>query len=348
MIDWLTLILPNNLLSEKARDVLRLQGHRIITTDPKTGDIKSETSKFFKAIDPDQAHSDLYGVSVQYGSNLIICGSPARTHSTHNIFGSSDPIECFKQMVEFVERAYSITLPKNPTKWKCTRLDYNQMYDMGGQVGVAQSLSTLRHAETRGNNVTMKGDSVYWNASSIWIMLKAYNKYKDVLRTMRKGESHVTEQQLKAIEGLLRFEMKLGRSWFAKTKERSGINWHEIRKSDLKALFEEQMKVLVGEDMNIQSHDGLRDKFKHAAIQCGLGEGTGLSAYRTFNMIKLEGIENVKREMAQNTFYVHQRVMRAVGMSKADITTGRILEFRRKTLVIEQPVTGWDGLRLVS
>ena len=61
--------------------------------------------------------------------------------------------------------------------------------------------------------------------------------------------------------------------------------------------------------------------------------------------IKELGIKTVQNTMPKRTFYRHRKFLLDAGLSKADITAGRILEFRRKTIVLGKPVQSWDELR---
>lgn len=345
MIDWMTLTIDASEIERKYHSVLKHQSESILHLDVD-GAIKRESSLFARVSPDTEKHSsDLFGLSINFGSQLVICGSPARTSKTHNLFGSSHPLLCFEMMVNFVERCLDIKLPKSPKLWNCTRIDYNRMYELGGHTGVLQALNFLRHSESRGANVTCAGTTVYWDKNSTYLSLKAYDKFQDLKRTMRQKKTFLTAEELALCESLLRFEMKLGRHYMYRQEERTGRKWYDYTAKDLADIFNEKLNQIIGKEMNITNHKGLRQKFQESAIKLGFTPMMGSRAYSTFNMIKVEGLETVKREMKKSTFYLHKKIMRHAGLSNADITTGRILEFRRKSIIIDQPITSFNQLR---
>lgn len=348
MIDWLTLNIDMQHIDERYRDVLTSQSERLIHIS-KEGEIKYSTSKFARVTVDGEFASDLCGLSINATTtSFTICGSPARTKQTHNVFGSSSIEACFHDMLFFVETALDVKLPHFKAKWNCTRIDFNQQYDLGSQTAVLQALSYLRHAETRGHNVTTSGTTVYWNKSSSHLSLKAYNKYVDLKRTIAKKQTHLDDELLSLTQGIIRFEMKVGRHYFAKLKERYNKHWYQLNQSDIKQLFEMQMNPILGDDMNVTDHESIRAKVIESAITMGYTEQMGARAYSTFNMIKLEGIESVKRQMKRSSFFLHQKILRGAGLSKADITMGDVLQFRRKTITIDQPIVSFNQLKHIQ
>jgi len=340
MIDWLTFGISTDLLDDHALSVFSSLGDRVLK-------ISAEGEKVWETKSWSSIRSDYNGIGIRCMSKLYIAGSPARTYQSNNAFGSSDIIRSFYSIIDFVERTLNVTLPRDYKRYTCSRIDFNRMYDLRGPIAVKQALNYLRHAETRGSNVTVEGDTVYWQKRSLYQSMKAYFKHHHALMSLKKKESHYDINDIDLLQRLIRFELRLGRVFFNKLKDK-GIYWYMMTERELERIFTEYLKKIVGDEMTIQSHDGLQDKFKSVARDLGFTDRMGTQAYNTFNMIKLEGYENVKRAMRRTTFYYHQKIMHQVGLSKADICSGRILEFRRKTLLIDQPVTSWDQLRCAA
>ena len=73
--------------------------------------------------------------------------------------------------------------------------------------------------------------------------------------------------------------------------------------------------------------------------------GQALSAHRTFALIKTLGYTQTKDSMPYRTFARHCKYLRAAGLSSADLCAGKVLELRKRSLVLEQPVLSWDEIR---
>lgn len=341
MIDWMTLTVQLCHLSNDTVAALRGVGDRAMRITP-TGESVYDVQCW------DSLRSDMTGVAVRCMSGLTVAGSPARTYQSNNAFGDGCPIVCFHQMLDYVEHHLKISLPHDPALWSCSRIDYNKMYDLGGPIAVRQALHTLRHAETRGNNISLAGDTVYWDKNSSYLSMKSYNKHTHAVRANRKKEALYTDEQLNFLQNLLRFELKFARHYFHRLRDRQGRAWYELTELDLQKIFNERIEMIIGAEMSVVSHDGLQEKFEKAAQELGYTPRMGVQAYKTYSLIKVDGYETVKRAARKSTFYRHQQIMKMVGLSKSDICSGRIHEFRRKHILIDQPVTGWNDIRLAG
>lgn len=343
VIDWLTLHLDLTHLNDSVRELLANRGDRImrITED---GEQLWETRPWGQLSsdgDDGSGGSGMQGVALQCGAALRIAGSPARVMAYNNVFGSESVTECALAMIGFVCRSLSVILPRDLSLWHCSRIDVTHNYDLGGPIAVRQALSYLRHAETRGNNISTAGTSCYWNKGSSLRAGKAYHKGPQARKQVKSKRSHYSDEELEQADRLLRLELQLGRHWL----QRSGIVWTNLTPEILNAEHFRFFRDCIGEEMNISAHDDMRSRFERAAISLSLSEGIGQAAYSTFCQIRTDGYENVKLAMRRTTFYRHREVMLAAGLSKADLCAGRIIEFRRATLTLGAPVTSWEDLR---
>ena len=48
--------------------------------------------------------------------------------------------------------------------------------------------------------------------------------------------------------------------------------------------------------------------------------------------------------MPKTTWYRHKKIFTDAELSWGDLATGQIVQFRRRALVLEQPVQSWDDL----
>ena len=76
-----------------------------------------------------------------------------------------------------------------------------------------------------------------------------------------------------------------------------------------------------------------------------LTKGRALAAHRTWALIKSIGYTQTESSMSKQTFKNHLVMLRAAGLSSADLCAGVVIPFRRKTLILGNPVLSWDELR---
>jgi len=76
-----------------------------------------------------------------------------------------------------------------------------------------------------------------------------------------------------------------------------------------------------------------------------ISEGQALAAYRTWGLIKMVGQEEAKLSMPVRTWHRHKGLLFAAGLSWADFSAGNVVPFRRKTILIGEPVESWDDIR---
>ena len=74
-------------------------------------------------------------------------------------------------------------------------------------------------------------------------------------------------------------------------------------------------------------------------------EGQALAAHRTWCVIRSIGHQAARESMPKATWFRHKRILADAGFSWADLAAGKVVEFRRRTLVLERPITCWDDIR---
>jgi II/X family phage/plasmid replication protein len=319
-------------LGDAQRAMLNLQTDRIqrVTSE---GELSWETGCW------DSLRSDMNGLAYCVGSSLRLGGSPASVLRPNNVFGPSDIKECAYSMINFFEKHTGILLNQDLSLWRCTRADVTLNYDLGGQIAVKQALDYMGYATTRGNNIEKRNSTRYWNKSSSLRSGKAYNKYEHAKKAMRSGKAFYTAEELSLVERLLRLELKLGRHWF----QRQSKPWHKFKASELEAEHSKFFKDIIG-SIEVPTMDTLIEKIREVAPS----EGQARAAFHTYKDIQELGIQTVKETLPKTTFYRHRKILLDAGLSMADINAGRILEFRRKTIVLGNPVNDWVELKQVG
>lgn len=328
MNDWLTLSLDLSHIGHAHRAKIDGITDRVQRID-SNGELKWEQGCW------DSLRSDMNGLAYCVGSSLRIGGSPASVTSPNNVFGSDDIQECALNMIGFFEKHVGVILTKDFSLWNCTRADITFNYDLGGQIAVNQALEYLKFSHTRGTNVERRFNTTYWNKSSSLRSGKAYNKYLQALKMMKQHKAFFTGEEIRAIEGLLRLELKLGRHWF----QRNDTPWYELTVEDFKKQHNNFFANAIG-DIEVPTMDTLLERL----IEVSPSEGQAKAAFNTFGMIKALGLNTVKRTIPESTFFRHCKHLREAGLSHADLNAGRILEFRRKTIVLGEPVHDWTDL----
>ncbi len=84
----------------------------------------------------------------------------------------------------------------------------------------------------------------------------------------------------------------------------------------------------------------LNELEKHAPTK-----GQALAAHRTWSLIRTIGHTQTKESMPKSTFMRHCALLRAAGLSSADLCAGQVIPFRRKALVLAEPVTCGEQVR---
>ena len=330
LIDWMTLSTDASLLDHCT--VMKLKGKqdRMMRISPE-GEVKW--------VMPCRTNirSDSHQITVRIGSYLDIQGSPARTKGTReNIFGEADPVDAFLDVVRFLTDVIEAPLPYDPRSWKLTRMDVTGNFDLGSLANVRQALNYLRHVEGGRYQVKTEAETVYWAKSSRLRAGKAYAKGPHMRYLVKKGHANLTPDQLSLVDRLLRLEMRLGAQFW---RERANRRWYEWSSEQLYEQFMVYFGQFIGKVEIVEVHKLLDELIKVAPTP-----GLAKAAYRTWLLIQSHGVEEARELMSERTWYLHKRLLQQCGVSWADFHHQALVPFRRKTIVLSDPVRSWEDL----
>jgi II/X family phage/plasmid replication protein len=335
MLDWLTLKVNAIKLSDLTRSVLRQSQSHILFIDPE-GFVKWDRPS------RETVRSDSHQVTVEFGSDLVIYGSPARVHPerSDNVFGSSDVIECSQRMIDFVARSVGCDLP-SCSEWSCTRMDVTENYDLGDLRTVLEALSLLRHSEGGRYQVRTNAESVYWSERSTYRSGKVYAKGPHMLYLRKQGKDFLSDLELQQVQGILRLELSLRRHFFKRLCRKQ---WFELTACDLAAEHENYFAQLVGA-AELSEMTDMRERLIESAKSIGLSEGYGRAAFGSWQWIRASGYADWREGMPRSSFYRHKKILRAAGLSYGDFAARNVVSIRRRRIILDQPVRCWADLK---
>ena len=330
LIDWMTLSTDASVLDPHTIKKLEGKQDRMMRISPE-GEVKW--------VMPCRVNvrSDSHQITVRIGSYLDIQGSPARTKGTRdNIFGKADPVDAFLDVVRFLADVIEAPLPYDPRSWKLTRMDVTGNFDLGSLTNVRQALNYLRHVEGGRYQIKTEAETVYWSKSSRLRAGKAYAKGPHMRYLVKKGHADLTPDQLSLVDRLLRLEMRLGAQFW---RERADRRWYEWSSEQLYEQFMVYFGQFIGKVEIVEVHK-LLDELMKVAPTPGLAK----AAYRTWLLIQSHGVEEARRLMTTSTWQRHKRLLQQCGVSWADFHHRALVPFRRKTIVLSDPVRSWEDL----
>lgn len=349
LIDWITLRFPltPKLGAELHKRIMAALG-RVVKVDAQ-GCLVWEKQH----IDFDDIRSDSLGLywsvtcdgdSQQY---LTIGASPSSLlNAGVNVFGSLSIEDASRVIVKTASRALEAVLPAWHL-WQCRRLDITANYDLGSSAQVKQALRLLLGTDAprrRTNSDRRGGDTVYWNPTSDLQAGKAYHKGAHLRMQQRKGNIFLPEDYLQLADSLLRLEVKLGSRWFRRLAD-SGIDWREMSSLKLMEIHQKFFGSLIGDsDIEVADMENLLIQLERVAPT----KGRALAAHHAFALMKVVGYTQTKNSMPASTFFKHCSYLRAAGLSSADLCAGKVLELRKRFLILEQPVLSWNEIRKVA
>lgn len=308
--------------------------------------------------------SDTHTVTVTLSSySCTVEGSPARAFGNkNNVFGSFDLPACAVEFHRLAAEACldgpGVDLPGWET-CKVLRVDVTQNYALGTLAEVRQALAYLRQTEGGRYKIdARRGETVYWLFGSAIRNGKGYAKGPHLLRQCQKQEANASPEEVQLAQRILRLELTLARTWFRRRREAFVKDWCAANPDgsaeeaeaaarldqwvfDPIAQFDAFFNPLVGgvevNDMNI----------RESILEAAPTRGRGLSAYRTWCLIQAIGHAAARESMAQNTWYVHRRILFAAGLSWGDLSAGTVVPFRKRSITA-CPVNSWHDLRMAA
>lgn len=350
LIDWVTARVPLDQLSPAARQAALELGDRTCRYCPKTGEVRYEAAVW------ESVRSDSHQIAMKAGSDLWIQGSPARVIGCGDaVFGSGasaalDLLGCVDRMRLFVAGRLGCDLPP-ADRWIVSRVDVTENLLMDSLPEVRQALSILRGVEGGRYRVSsQQGDTVYWGGKSRLRKGKAYAKGPHLASVMRnpahQGRAY-TPAEVALAGRLLRLELTLGREWFARN------DWRRVTAANLRTEWESYFYRMIG-SAEVTADCDLQERVINAALATVVGkksdgsdrygtEGMGRAAYGCWLAIKNEGWERAREFFSRSTWYRHLLILRAAGLSDADLSTGSVVLLRRSVIDC-RPVSSWADL----
>jgi II/X family phage/plasmid replication protein len=366
MLDWLSLYCPLESLPDPLAAVeYRKSRPHVVRINPLSGDVQAlvlddggevmiEGSIDWSSPVYESIRSDSHHVTVRVsGDRVSVFGSPARSMGfPNNVFGSSDIVACARAHIAVAAQSLPFVLP-DVAAWYLTRADITRNYWLGGQTEVNQALVYLRQAEGGRLKVNNKyAETVYWNEKSDLNANKAYSKGHHIQYQLKKNQAQIEAWQIPLVNGLLRLENSRRGKWFRRLRE-SGRDWKTLTVDELNSLhFEAFSKIIGTSQIEVSEMDSILDSLKsviNPKTNKSISESQALSAYRTWGLVKMIGVEEAKASMAPRTWTHHKGLLFAAGLSWADFAAGNVVPFRRKVITLGEPVESWEGvLKLVN
>jgi len=347
LIDWVTLRFPlDKLLLPlwlKIEENMNTTNHilpsgEILWTkrSPNWEEIRSDMQGLYFSVTSD-------GDSVRY---ITIGGSPSSIENSGlNVFGTFDLQTAAEILLNFAEKSLKTKLPSWKF-WQCRRIDITGNFDLGNFAQVKQVLHLLLSLNGSRKTAKSAGDSdtVMWNSKSDLRSGKAYHKGPQLRVLARKGKIAIEDSEIFALaDRLIRFELKLGSRWFRRLSE-GGINWFDLSSDELLHEFENYFGELIG-DSKLEVFDMGTLLIELQKITT---EGRAASALRTWSLIKQLGFVQAKESMRRGTFDNHLSLLRKAGLSNSDLRSAQIIPFKKRAIVLSNPVLSWDELRKVA
>ena len=331
LVDYLTLALHPMLCPKEALEALKQRQNTILCITP-------DGERLWEIPERVSVRSDTHFVTARLDRNLVIQGSPARCmeDGTNNVFGSFDICECFQAMVVHVSRQLGCKLPLDPELWKARRVDVTGNYFLGCLTDVKQALNDLRHTEGGRYQVKTAAESVYWNYRSRLRAGKAYAKGPHMEYMIKQGKAQLSEKQLDMLQGVLRLELKLGSQFLRRDAE---LPWYDCTSEYLKSVYDAYFNQFVG-SVEVSEMSDVRERLNEVAPTVRSAE----AAYYMWTRIKEIGVERARAEVCRAVWYKRKKILNQAGLGWSDMQQRKVVPFRRKLIVLGDPVTSWNDL----
>lgn len=349
LIDWLTMRLPISAQSHPAlyARVASFAGH-IVSCD-STGEVVWTK----KTLDIDALRSDSPGLYWQLTGDgktdvLVIGASPASLEHGLNVWGSLDIIHCANVLINHAARCLQVFLP-GLDHWQCRRIDVTSNYALPDAASVKTALCQLlitTGARRRPSSHQRGGDTVYWNPTSDLSKGKAYHKGPQVLHLWKKNKLQNLPDNVDLLNQVIRLEHTRGAKWFRRLEE-NGRKWQDLNQEALIALHTEFFAPIVGAGIEVKNMEKTQIvKAIMTANQCT--EQQARAVFNTYRNIRDDGYIQTKDSMSLRTFYMHQKFLRAAGITDAHLHTASIIPFPKVRFELARPVSNWDDIRRVA
>lgn len=148
-----------------------------------------------------------------------------------------------------------------------------------------------------------------------------------------------TDEEIKQADRILRLELSLKSQWL---REKADMPWYELTSGHLNEQWQEYFQQMVG-DMNIQNENEIKARIYELAET----PRRAIAAWLCWQNIKSEGTHKARNNFSKATWYRHMNLLRASGLSDADLSLGEVVAFRGRVLEFNQ-VESWEELRKAS
>lgn len=374
LIDWITVRVPLQFLTEAARAQAATLGDRITRYCPVSGEVR------FESVAWDSIASDSHQINVRAsGHDFWIMGSPARVMGDGcAVFGSGacarlDLQSCVDAMRLFAMSNTGIELPADLSLWSVSRVDVTDNLLLGSLAEVRDALRILRDCEGGRYRVSQQaGDTVYWQQKSKLRKGKAYAKGPHLAYLMSRSSytgRQYEKHEIELASRLLRLELTLGREFWKRN------DWRSFTAESLSGQWSDYFSRMIGGAEMTNDNDLKSRIYAAAAISCEQeylkavinwqerrktafasgkdipprpckrnAENSARSAYGAWLLIQSEGWERAKESFAKTVWYRHLAILRGAGLGDADISAGKIVPFRRRVFEATS-VASWHQLK---
>lgn len=346
LIDWLTLRLPISAKSHPAiyDRVASYAGHLV------SCDSGGEVVWTKRTLDIDALRSDAPGLYWQLTGDgtsdvLVIGASPASLEHGLNVWGSLDIRHCAKVLIDHASRCLQLLLP-GLDHWQARRIDVTANYALPDAASVKHALAQLlvsAGARRRPSSHNRGGDTVYWNPSSDLSKGKAYHKGPQVAALYKRNKLDRLPDEVQLLDQVIRLEHTRGARWFRRLAE-AGKRWQDLTEEALITLHNEFFIPLVADGIEVKNME--RDHILKAIITANhCTENQARAAFGTYRNIRADGYEVTKESMSSRTFFRHQKMLRAAGISDQHLRDAIVIPFPRVRFTLANPVACWDDIR---
>lgn len=344
MIDWLTLFLDASLLDRDSMMRCIKNADKILKINGVTGEKVWETSC------REQISSDSHYITVSFGSRLKIEGSPARVIYSHNVFGSLDIQKCASDMISFVAEHYGIFIPRNLPKWTCSRIDINQNFDMGSLAQAQQAVDYLKPLKCGRQNTVTYDTACVWGEGSNLHSGKAYLKGPQLRKLVSRGTAQVSSFELEKSDRLLRLEYSMRRGQIAKIRKELAKSWYEFTPDFLIAHHADYFSKFIS-TVEVVDMCNVLEKLLSAVgtdKDCIPTEGQARAAYNCYSLIRMNGRHIARESFTKPSWHRHIQNLSKIGLVAADLQPLNVVPLLRRQILLDQPVSSWDEIKLAQ
>lgn len=132
--------------------------------------------------------------------------------------------------------------------------------------------------------------------------------------------------------------------------------WQNFTPEFLTGLHRKYFSAIIGSDKVVNNMDNLLEQLESVYLKkkgqmVQITPAQALAAHNTFLAIEKYGFEQVKAralDKGVSTFYRHIAILKAAGLSSADLSAGKILPLRAENhLCLSSPVMDWQQLEFL-